>query len=202
MASARLHQPAGSPNAANFSHRAQLEQLSRPGLSKISGKVLCRALRRSSIRTPSVGSDRCQSAGVFRRRCPSSLSLLPRAASYGFELFGGNCRPRDELALPQIRVARVSRLIGKSDTTAKAACWQGEFVDRRNSIVTLQRVATRPAALQKHPKRTKRHSIEWRFAVLHRSLASLSGREAMVCPSRNCRLFRLGLPFSRAARWR
>jgi hypothetical protein len=60
-------------------------------------------------------------------------------------------------------VARVSRLIGKSDTTAKRPGWQVYFVGTR--LPTL----ARPKNYAKHKKR---HSEEWRFAVLRWSLAS------------------------------
>ena len=46
-----------------------------------------------------------------------------------------------ELALPKLRVARVSRLIGNSDTTAKGNGWQEEGVGEGTGEIEEERLA-------------------------------------------------------------
>lgn len=84
---------------------------------------------------------------------------------------------RDELALP-VRVARVSRLIGKSDTTANARCWQadsnppglpipaGPIISRRSTVCQTQETPL---------------CTEWRFNLLLWSLASRILRGRSLC---------------------
>ncbi len=52
------------------------------------------------------------------------VSLSPRTFLLDQILPGEDCLLGGELALPDSRVARVSRLIGNSDTTAKQKAWQ------------------------------------------------------------------------------
>jgi hypothetical protein len=68
-------------------------------------------------------------------------------------------------ALCPVGVARVSRLIGKFDTTENRSGWQVGFTKSSSSRYL--------SDLSIWPKRTKRHSrMEWRFYALRRSLAS------------------------------
>jgi hypothetical protein len=67
--------------------------------------------------------------------------------------------------LSPIRVARISRLIGNSDTTGKVDGWQEKSVNQPESMVTSS--ATHKCALTHETPLD-----EWRFAVLHWSLAS------------------------------
>ena len=59
---------------------------------------------------------------VSNRRAQSTLKRS--------QLIGDVSLLYGELALPMLWVARVSRLIGNSDTTAKAQHWQGAWVKR------------------------------------------------------------------------
>jgi hypothetical protein len=65
-------------------------------------------------------------------------------------------------------LARVSRLIGKSDTTAKPRSWQ---VDFRGTLFQVK-VRNGQARIEQLTRRKKRHSNGVAFAVLRWSLAS------------------------------
>src|ERR1700690_2272737 len=69
-----------------------------------------------------------------------------------------------ELALP-FRVACVSRLIGRSDTTAKHPGWQVHSLSNWMRNLSMEPPGTRRKAETPPPE-------EWRFTVLHWSLAS------------------------------
>lgn len=71
-----------------------------------------------------------------------------------YELFRGYAGSAASLPNPKNRVARVSRLIGISDTTAKAYGWQEGIVVRKGTF----------GSLHSHESATL---VEWRFAVLH-----------------------------------
>jgi hypothetical protein len=53
-----------------------------------------------------------------------------------------------------------------------------------------------PTPFPKTPQKAKRHSAEWRFALLQRSLASPEQDWAVLVHRTDCRLPRLGLPFA------
>ena len=64
-------------------------------------------------------------------------------------------------ALCPVGVARVSRLIGKFDTTENRSGWQVGFAE------TFQSALLKPVQTHQTPP-----AKEWRFYALHRSLAS------------------------------
>src|ERR1700749_1225053 len=105
-----------------------------PGASSSLEKFLDRTPRKSRFSV----SIRC-SGSTRHDLCFSwVMSFLcepwPPCIQLRYELFSGTCRLCGELAHPKIRVARVSRLIGNSDTTAKAYGWQEVFVIRWGTL--------------------------------------------------------------------
>ncbi len=128
----------------------------------------------------------------FSQAMPFLCEPFAPYSQIGIELFNGSCRLNGELALP-FRVARISRLIGNFDTTAKPFAWQEAFVDQQGSIVTLQGVATlRQARGASNAYKTPLLRVA--FAILRRSLASRSRWWAMVFPPRRLQAFPAGFP--------
>jgi hypothetical protein len=106
----------------------------------------------SSIRK----SGRCGAVGAFLRCCPSY-------GSFRREQFSENRTGlRSFLALrracsPQLRVARVSRLIGNSDSTAKRRGWQVDLCGSRGQGGILEKTLTgKGRGLSHERKRSKR----------------------------------------------
>jgi hypothetical protein len=114
------------------------------------------------------------------------VSLGPVQPDKVCAVFGG-LPARRRACLPKTWVARVSRMIGNFDSTAKATGWQEGTIFASSGWVTFRNTIARNA---------KRHSIEWRFAGLHRSLASPGKLWAMMLDHRTaCRLSRPAHPF-------
>lgn len=143
-----------------------------PALPQISRKFLCRVLHGDCGRT-SLLVRIVAAAGVFRRRCPSSCEpFTPRSQTWN-ALFVGSFAGSAASLLSPSRVARISRLIGNFDSTAKERRWQGGAVNQKRSKVTSQRAATSALVWMRIQNETP--PLGWRFAILQRSLASRAG---------------------------
>ena len=94
-------------------------------------------------------------------------------------------------------MARVSRLIGKSDTTGKRLRWQVDFsVSVSPGPGHLNQTGIEKAQTQETPLR-----LEWRFSVLRWSLASQKSEDG-GCPPRLLQAFRPVSPMKGPLLWR
>lgn len=147
-------------------------------------------------RAPSGSLERFGAAGAFPLVMPFLWEFPPpvsneeinNAAKLPYSAASALC-PFTAFSIA-IRVARVSRLIGKSDTTAKRTGWQVYFVVTQSPEVSTQ---PKTAQTQETPL-----PWEWRFAVLRWSLASQMN-EGGGCILRACCRLSGRFPLLRAA---
>ena len=107
------------------------------------------------------------------------------------------CWPSATPLLPEIGfwVACVSRLIGKFDTTGKRPGWQVHF----GVTTVFDPCHVSPIEPRKHETPLP---VEWRFAVLCRSLASQACEDGGYIRRTLRRLFPAGFPFAGPLLWR
>jgi hypothetical protein len=125
---------------------------------------------RSPEGVPTGSLDRFGAAGAFPLVMPFlwefpllvSNEEINNAAKLPYSAASALC-PFAAISIA-LRVARVSRLIGKSDTTAKRSGWQVYFAE---TLSPEARTQPKTAQTQETPLPS-----EWRFAVLRWSLAS------------------------------
>jgi len=120
----QIHHPCAKPFFRQCAMKlAALVQQLRPYIQKkLTGKCCSRPLR-GSLRWGSVRLSELISCGLcFSQVMPFLCELMPCTAKY--ELNWRRFPARRRACSPLHRVARVSRLIGNSDTTRKASGWQ------------------------------------------------------------------------------
>jgi len=94
------------------------------------GKYDCRITRGSCCSAPSGRQNQFGAASAFLRRCPFLFEPSLRVVCFEPGPANEVACSAASLLYPQHRVARVSRLIGKSDTTLKPLPWQVAFRGR------------------------------------------------------------------------